>query len=466
MSRSPQTADHPQGRQRLLGASEVPGTARLNALSERLDRFLSDLDGSSTTLRIVLAVSGGGDSLALLLAAARLRARKPRFQFHVATMDHGLRRESAGECGYVLALSERFGLPARSLRWDGNETLRGNLLAAARDARYERLTQFARELGACAVLTAHHEDDQCETALMALKRERSPAGMRAIRDLWPGIILGRPFLEVPGAFLKSAVQEAGIAAIEDPSNADPRFERVRVRSHVADPGFDRVEARGMLARASADRARLDGELSQAVQRLEGAGLLQFRRDGTVSIVISSLRDLERHHRRALLSRMVLAAAGRGTAPSGAAVARLDERLFPVAKPQDGHNFREAATLAGALLRWSGVRLVASREYGRSGPQPAPARDFLTVFDGRFAVRDAGCDHPGSLVVPLAHLGRGNWIERTLPVLMRNDQLLAAHPDVRGKVPAGIPNLSCTSLVRWRFVHDLDTKSLEEFRQVP
>src|SRR5580700_5510022 len=147
---------------------------------------------------IVLAVSGGPDSIALMWLAARWRgalARGPRLI--AVTVDHGLRTEAAREARDVKRLARTLDLPHRTLRWHGTKPKAG-LPAAARVARYRLLAQAARANGATHILTAHTRDDQAETLLMRLVRGSGIAGLAAMarqseRD---GVFIARPFLNI------------------------------------------------------------------------------------------------------------------------------------------------------------------------------------------------------------------------------------------------------------------------------
>src|SRR5213083_1685838 len=162
---------------------------------------------------LVLAVSGGPDSIALMWLAARWRralARGPRLV--AVTVDHGLRPEAAAEAREVKRLARILELPHRTLRWTGPKPRTG-LPAAARAARYRLLVQAARASGATHILTAHTRDDQAETLLMRILRGSGIAGLAAMarvseRD---GLLLVRPLLDVPKSQLVATLQKARIA---------------------------------------------------------------------------------------------------------------------------------------------------------------------------------------------------------------------------------------------------------------
>jgi tRNA(Ile)-lysidine synthase len=181
---------------------------------------------------IVLAVSGGPDSTALMWLAARWRRALTRGPRLIAvTIDHGLRAEATREAREVKRLARSLDLPHRTLRWTGAKPNTG-LPAAARTARYTLLAQAARQSRATHILTAHTRDDQAETLLMRLLRGSGIAGLAAMareseRD---GLLLARPFLDVSKSQLIATLKKAKIDFTEDPTNRDPTFTRPRIRT--------------------------------------------------------------------------------------------------------------------------------------------------------------------------------------------------------------------------------------------
>jgi tRNA(Ile)-lysidine synthase len=214
-----------------------------------------------TAPAIVLAVSGGPDSLALMWLAARWRkALKQGPALAVVTVDHGLRPEAAAEARAVKRLAASLDLPHRTLRWNGDKPRTG-IQAAARGARYRLLAQAAKILGASHVMTAHTRDDQAETVLMRLSRGSGIAGLAAMareieRD---GVVLARPLLDLPKARLVATLTKARIAFATDPSNADPRFTRPRLRELMPQLAAEGCDARA-LVRLAARAARADAAL--------------------------------------------------------------------------------------------------------------------------------------------------------------------------------------------------------------
>ena len=208
---------------------------------------------------IVLAVSGGPDSIALMWLAARWRralARGPRLI--AVTVDHGLRAEAAAEARDVKRLARILDLPHRTMRWTDAKPGTG-LPAAARTARYRLLALAARASGATHILTAHTRDDQAETLLMRMLRGSGISGLAAMarqseRD---GVLLARPFLQVSKSQLVATLKKAKIGYADDPTNRDTNFTRPRLRAIMpvlaAEGGDTRNLARlaSRLARANA-----------------------------------------------------------------------------------------------------------------------------------------------------------------------------------------------------------------------
>lgn len=199
------------------------------------DRFAADLaaiwpdDERSGALG--LAVSGGPDSLALLLLAhAALPGR-----IAVASIDHGLRPEAAGEVALVERIAGERGIPFTPITVS---LAPGNTQARAREARYAALADWAGQAKLGAVATAHHADDQAETLLMRLNRGSGLAGLAGVRAratiAGSEVTLLRPLLGWRKAELIEVVTAAGITPARDPSNTNPAFDRARLRAALAD----------------------------------------------------------------------------------------------------------------------------------------------------------------------------------------------------------------------------------------
>lgn len=199
--------------------------------------------------KLGLAVSGGPDSLAmLLLAHAAIPGR-----FAVASVNHGLRPEAAAECAMVEQVCAARGVPCAVLQVD---VAAGNLQAEARASRYAALAQWAARQGLDALATAHHADDQAETLVMRLNRGSGLAGLAGVRarGAVPGsdLLLLRPLLRWRRAELAAIVARAGVQPAQDPSNADDAYDRVRVRKALAEADWLDAEAIAASAEHLAD----------------------------------------------------------------------------------------------------------------------------------------------------------------------------------------------------------------------
>jgi len=230
-----------------------------------IDRFRADLDAlSAPGERIGIAVSGGPDSLALLLLAAAARPGG----VEAATVDHGLRAESRAEAEMVARTCAELRVPHEILAVEWSEPPSSAIQERAREARYRLLAGWLVERKLKALATAHHADDQAETILMRLNRGsglRGLAGMRAT-SVVPGsrLPLLRPLLSWQRAELEQLCAAAGLEPAVDPSNSDDQFERVRIRKALADAAWLSPEA---LARSAAHLASADDALGWVAEGL-------------------------------------------------------------------------------------------------------------------------------------------------------------------------------------------------------
>lgn len=219
---------------------------------------------------IVLAVSGGSDSMALMYLVARWNAGqdlKARSDIQVVTVDHGLRAEAMAEADFVVREAESLGLAAQKLRWDGPHPKTG-VPAAAREARYRLMADVCRQRRAVLV-TAHTLDDQAETLVMALARGSGVDGLSAMQPetRLNGLTVIRPFLEITRAQLRATLSCNGAKWMEDPTNRDTAYERVRVREALKLLEQQGVSHAG-LARSSRRLSRARAALVHAANTLE------------------------------------------------------------------------------------------------------------------------------------------------------------------------------------------------------
>ncbi len=284
----------------------------MRRLGERLEALIGRPLGDDEPFAV--AVSGGADSLALLLLARQAVGDRVR----AVTVDHGLRRESAGEAAQVAAVCRRLDVPHATLRWEGAKPGVG-VQAAAREARYRLIADWCAAQGIAWLATAHHADDQAETLLMRLTRGAGVgglAGVRAVRPLSPGVTLLRPLLDVRRDELAAIVVAAGLTPVDDPANRDPRYDRTRARRWLA---AQRDIDAAQLAASAAHLAEAEAALGWTAD-LAWAG----RAVATEAGVAVDADGLPRELQRRLLLR-ALAEVGAG-APRGPDVDRLLGRL--------------------------------------------------------------------------------------------------------------------------------------------
>ena len=223
---------------------------------ELVERFRADLAAlyDVNGEKLGIAYSGGPDSLALLLLA---EAAFPG-RVEAATVDHGLRSESADEARIAAEQCEHLGVRHEVLRV---EVATGNLQSEARKARYAALEGWAVRRGLGIVLTAHHADDQAETFLMRANRGSGLFGLAGVRPSTPtdiaGVIVARPLLAWRRSTLESIAQESGRKFVTDPSNEDIRFDRVAMRKALA---ADRFLASDALARSAGLLAAMEDDI--------------------------------------------------------------------------------------------------------------------------------------------------------------------------------------------------------------
>ncbi len=306
-----------------------------------------------------MALSGGGDSLALTLITDAWAQEAGRGLL-ILTVDHGLQAEGQAWVEACAEIAARLSRPFRSLHWAGEKPSTG-LPAAARRARHALLADAAREAGARVILMGHTADDRREAAVMRAAGSTVPdPGEWAPSPAWPqgrGVFLLRPLLDVRRADLRAWLAARGETWIEDPANADPRYARSRARlTRTRSPG-----------RASA------APLALAAEASEQSGVVIIARD---RLRTAAPQDVSR-----FVALACVCAGGGDRRPAGPRIARAAEAI---AGPD-----RFVSTLAGARIEADGELVRIAREAGeaaRGGLRPLdlPGGQEI-VWDGRFAV---------------------------------------------------------------------------------
>jgi tRNA(Ile)-lysidine synthase len=302
---------------------------------------------------IVLAVSGGPDSIALMWLAARWRrALKRGPRLIAATVDHGLRREAAREARDVKRLARELDLPHRTLRWRGPKPQTG-VPAAARAARYRLLAEAARASGATHILTAHTRDDQAETLLMRMLRGSGITGLAAMarQSEREGVWLARPLLDIPKSQLVATLNKAKIAFADDPTNRDINYTRPRLRALMPALAEEGGDTRN-LARLAGRLARANAALEVLVDGAERYLALWNRNDAArFGFDASAFAGLAEEIRLRLLMRTIDRVGHEGPAELGKAEALLAALDRAIA---EGDGLKQ--TLAGAAVSLVGGRI--------------------------------------------------------------------------------------------------------------
>jgi tRNA(Ile)-lysidine synthase len=333
--------------------------------------------GLASAQALLLAVSGGPDSTALLVLAARWRAGLRRGpQLVAVTIDHALRAGSAREARAAKQLASRLGIRHRTMRWTGDKPATG-LQEAARMARYRLLAVAARAAGAGHVLTAHTLDDQAETVLLRMARGSGMTGLAAmaretilIEPDRPGparriraagtapLRLLRPLLELPKARLIATLEAGRIPFCEDPSNIDPRFTRARLRELMPVLAGEGLDAKRLALLARRLR-RAEAAIELAVGVAAGAVSDAAWTDGApIRLDAEKFIRLPAEVALRVLGRAIVHVAGELPLRLGRLEALYDA-LAPSNSARLRHN-RVRRTLAGALITLKGGRLTIER----------------------------------------------------------------------------------------------------------
>jgi tRNA(Ile)-lysidine synthase len=309
---------------------------------------------------LILAVSGGPDSTALMLLAARWRrSLKAKPKLVAVTVDHGLRKESKREAASVARLARKLGLAHRTLAWRGKKPTTG-LQQAARAARYRLLAQAARAAGAAHVLTAHTLDDQAETVLIRMSRGSGVTGLAAMGRFAPlpgdaQIRLVRPLLDIAKTRLIATLRAAKVPFADDPSNRDPRFTRARLRGLMPDLAREGLDAR-RLAQLARRLRRADRAIEAATDRAE-------EEEATHPSGVAGSR-FEAHAFARLPAEIALRLLGRAVTRAGdegpVQLAKLEALKSALETAQKAGKARFRRSLAGALVTLAGGQIVVER----------------------------------------------------------------------------------------------------------
>jgi tRNA(Ile)-lysidine synthase len=363
--------------------SVAEATAPVSAAEART--LFADLKSAPALL---LAVSGGPDSTALMVLAARWRAALedgPRLL--AVTVDHGLRAESRREARTAKQLALRLGIRHRTMRWTGDKPQTG-LQEAARAVRYRLLAAAARAAGAVHILTAHTLDDQAETVLLRMARGSGMTGLAAMARQTPlvgqiraagasprraaaPLVLVRPLLELPKARLIATLEAGRISFCDDPSNGDPRFTRARLRGLMpvlAGEGLDARRLALLARRLRRAEAAIEFAVGVAASAVSDAA---WTDGGPIRLDAEKFIRLPAEVALRLLGRAIVHAAGELPLRLGRLEALYEELAEPGPRSDSTSNSRRPGrgrrTLAGALITLQSGRLTIEPAPPRSKP---------------------------------------------------------------------------------------------------
>ena len=340
----------------------------------------------SADARLGVAVSGGGDSLALLHLLNFLRPDR----IMAVTVDHQLRRESRREADHVARTCTALGVPHRILTWEGWSG-RGNLQDAARVARQRLIGAWAGQEGLAAVALGHTLDDQAETVLLRLARGSGVDGLSAMTTATRigGTLWLRPMLDVRRADLRLYLSAAGLDWLDDPSNENEDFDRVKAR--VALEELSRIGlTRDGLSRTAAHQARARAALEWMTDRA-AEQTVTAEAAGYARIDATAFATFPEEIRLRLLTRTLGWISGETYAPRFAALKALHDDMLAGGPPR---------SLQGSLASRKGDDILIVREPVRVGPAVRAG----AIWDRRWnttaedpalwvaALGEAGLDH--------------------------------------------------------------------------
>lgn len=350
---------------------------------------------------LAVACSGGADSMALALLLKDWAAARG-VPFRAYTVDHGLRPEAAAEAASVCRRLGALDIRADVLRAGPGAAIGagGDIQARARDLRYRLLLDRCRADGVEALAFAHHLEDQAETFLLRLARGSGVDGLSAMAPVreWAGVRLVRPLLAIPKGALTAHLRALGVEWVEDPSNRDIRFDRVRVRQARA-----ALDALGLTPERLAGTARRMARARAALDGASDALLADAARDheaGFVTLTLGPLRAASEEVALRALARLVCRVGGRVHPPRLDRLERLRDALLD-------DTLGRGRTLAGTVVAAHGPDHVLVRRELANVREDAPLAPAM-LWDGRFALSFASCTVEAASAYRVGALGLAGW----------------------------------------------------------
>ncbi len=329
---------------------------------------------------IGIAVSGGKDSLALLLLVHAWSVQVfAEVEIRVYTLDHGLRAGGEKETGFVKSVAEQLGFKTTILRWDGDKP-KSAIQAAARAARYRLIGQAMKKDGVGLLLTGHHKRDQAETVLMRMAHSSGLKGLGAMHPLsqLEDVMVFRPLLDMEPEFLEGVVAKSGLAPIDDPSNDNEDFERVRWRKQLpvlAELGLNDVALSRFAVRAQRADLALD-----LFARAQFDQLVEKNMFGALYVDLAALKAQPEEIIIRIAGEMV-----ERIAKKSAKLSQLEGLQQDLLLPRFA-----AKTLNGVVFRQQKGVLLVFRELAKIDAQAKKLTPGTTiVWDQRFEINNSG-----------------------------------------------------------------------------
>lgn len=353
---------------------------------------LSALGGSANAL--VTAVSGGADSMALALLADRF-ARQAGFTHHPVIIDHGLRAESGDEARDVASRLAAIGMSA-DIHTVAAPPPSSGIQSWARDQRYQLLLNAARELGGV-LLTGHHRNDQAETVFMRLQRGSGIGGLAGMREIScrAGVAVIRPLLDISRDELEALCHQRGAEFIQDPSNADHRFERVRIRKLLATMKAGGSGMPDQICRLADYAARIDDRLFAALAADGSHPVIHPAGYADLPKLLLTLPQASRHR---ILSWIVSTIGNGRVPPTVAATTALADRMMKggrsatlggcqfLAFPEADQMPRPTANRSANPPKQQVQRIMVVAEPGRRPPLVSMTAGQRVIFANRWCIK--------------------------------------------------------------------------------
>ncbi|VAV87410.1 tRNA(Ile)-lysidine synthetase [hydrothermal vent metagenome] len=354
--------------------------------------------GCSAGENLAAAVSGGADSLALTLMLGEW-CRNHDISLTALTVDHGLRTEAAAEARQVADWLKHYDIAHVTLTWDGDKP-HSNIQDQARRARYKLMGEWCRSHGVGQLFLGHHQDDQAETFLIRLFRGSGVDGLAAMKPqaAFPVSLPGmdtvcRPLLTVPKDRLKATLRHMGQAWIDDPSNEDVSYTRIKVRNLLAESGIEGLSVDRM-AGTAARMGRVQSLLMSLTADLEREAVTCFP-EGYAEVAIAPLISAHEEIALRCLAALLRRISGGTYAPR---LTRL-EALYGRLRAGDF----AGQTLGGCLIsQLSDNRIRISREAAGISETCGLGRNSTLIWDGRFVIKN------GTITGHLKKIEQADW----------------------------------------------------------